>query len=384
MNVKHIAIVITGLGPGGAEGVLAQLARHWIEIGWRVTVISFDRPEDPVFHDFPRQAELVRLGRPAARGKIAGAASVLRRAIRLRNAIKQHKPKVVLSFLTKNNLLALVATLWMKLPVVCSERNNPERQDAHALWNRLLRLAYRRAALIVCQTRGVTRCLPGAVRHRVVVIPNPIPIRANPTQSRKISRIAAVGRLTHQKGFDILLAAFAGLHDRFSGWHLDVWGEGEEYRALDQLIRNYGLEGKATLRGTSERPGSWIEETDIFVLPSRYEGFPNVLAEAMVAGIPVVSAKCDFGPGEIITHDRDGLLVAPEDPDALAQGLGRLMKDAGLRERMGRRAAQSARRYAPDAILPKWDMALSLVMDVPAQSSSRSYVDGAMLGELAE
>jgi glycosyltransferase involved in cell wall biosynthesis len=362
---KHIAIVISGLGAGGAEIVVSQVARHWIAQGHRVSILAFDTPEDPIFHPMPEGAEIHRLGLIPAQRRFGAYVSISRKLIRLRRVIALDRPDVVVSFLTKNNLLAMVATSGKSIPVICSERNNPERQHAHPFWNAALRLGYRKAALIVCQTKAVRRCFHPAVRPKIRVIPNPIRSSDSPRKTSDPPRIVAVGRLTHQKGFDILLAAFALLHQKFPQWQLDIWGEGADRPALEELIRTHGLERRAALRGMSPRPGSWVEAADIFVLSSRYEGFGNVLGEAMAAGLPVVSTFCDFGPDEIVTHGYDGLLVATENPPALAQGMARLMDDVQLRERLGRAAAIAARRFAPENILPLWDDALAHVTRSP-------------------
>lgn len=384
MTGKHIAIVISGLGAGGAEVVVAQVVRHWIAQGHRVSILAFDTPDDPIFHPMPEGAEIRRLGLFPAQKRCGAHVSVLRKLIRLRRVIGRDKPDMVVSFLTKNNLLALIATAGKSIPVICSERNNPERQHTRPLWNATLRLGYRRAALIICQTKAVTRCFPVAVRSKIRVISNPIRSPGLPGERSEPSRIVAVGRLTHQKGFDILLAAFALLHRKFTEWQLDIWGEGADRPALEELIRTHGLEGRAALRGVSPRPGSWVEGADIFVLSSRYEGFANVLGEAMAAGLPVVSTRCDFGPEEIVAHEYDGLLVAAENPLALAQGLARLMSDAGLRDRLGRAAAIAALRYAPENILHQWDDALAEVTGGSSANGAQYHMAENGVAEAAE
>lgn len=355
MTPKHIAIIITGLGSGGAEIVVSQVASHWLAKGHRVSIITFDTPSDPIYHPMPETASIHRLGLLPAERRFGAYWSVARRLLRLRQTIGCEKPDIIVSFLTKNNLLALIATLGRGIPVVCSERNNPERQHAHPFWNSALQFGYRRAALIVCQTDAVKRCFLPPVRRKIRVIANPIRNPGQPGERGYPHRLVAVGRLTYQKGFDTLLAAFGLLHRKFADWQLEIWGEGADRPQLEELIVSHGLQGKALLRGVSPRPGSWVEGADIFVLSSRYEGFGNVLGEAMAAGLAVVSTRCDFGPPEIVDHERDGLLVDSEDPFALAQGLARLMSDPPLRERLGRTAAISAGRFAPAKIMSQWD-----------------------------
>lgn len=314
-----------------------------------MTVISFDAPDDPIYHPLPEQVDLVRLDCGGG-----GIGAVLRKAWRLRKVLEELQPDVLLSFLTKNNLLAAISGMGLRHRWAACERNNPEMQQAHPLWNRMLRHAYRRSDAIVCQTQAVKRCFPVKLRDRLVVINNPVETpQFVPAQGTR--RIAGVGRLDRQKGFDILIAAFARVATRHSDWHLDIWGSGPEHDALQALIASRGLEGRVSLRGTSEQPGGWIKDTDIFVLSSRYEGFPNVLGEAMAAGLPVIATRCDFGPEEMMHNDVSGLLVPVEQVGQLAGAMERLVSHAPLRERLGEGARQAAQAYSPPEILPKWD-----------------------------
>ncbi|WP_395327348.1 glycosyltransferase family 4 protein [Novosphingobium sp. BL-8H] len=351
----HIAILASGLGAGGAEQVIAQLARHWCAAGHRVTVIAFDEPGDPVYHRLPAEAALRRLGNHA------GARGVADRVLALRRELAELRPAILCSFLTKNNLIAALATIGTDTRLICAERNNPERQDVHPLWNRGLGLLYRRADAIVCQTDAVRRCFPVAVRRRLVTIPNPVAAPDVFPSHNDARRICAVGRLNHQKGFDVLLRAFALIAPRYPGWTLTIRGEGPDRAALETGIAAHSLEERVRLPGLSAVPRGWVAECDLFVLSSRYEGFPNALAEAMAAGLPVISARCDFGPADMVEHGRTGLLVAPDDPQALADALEEMIENRAARERIGAAAAQAMARFAPQHVLGRWDQLLAAV-----------------------
>lgn len=352
----HVAILVSGLGAGGAEQVIAQIARHWCTAGHKVSVIAFDRPQDSIFHPLPQSVALHRLDLRA--GKVGAA----RRIAGVRRIVLKQRPDVLVSFLTKNNVIAALATLGTDTRLVCAERNNPERQDTHPAWSGALNLLYRRADAIVCQTAAVRRCFPAAVRRRLVTIPNPVPAPDVLPPAEQAMRVVAVGRLTHQKGFDLLLGAFAGIAARFPQWRLTIRGDGPDRDALERTVAELGLQGLVALPGTSAVPRGWIDEGDIFVMPSRYEGFPNVLGEAMAAGLPVVAADCDFGPAEMVENGVTGLLVVPEDIDALGDAMAAMMADEAMRRRLGAAAAQAMIRYAPERVLAQWDRLLMRVL----------------------
>lgn len=357
MPSHHISILTTGLGAGGAERVIAQLAAHWCDTPYRLTIITFDHADDDVFHPLPANVAIERLGDASGSGLIGA----IHKVFALRKALRRDPPDLLVSFLTKNNLLAAIASIGVPTGLVCCERNNPERQKVHPLWNLFLPAAYRRADAIVCQTEGVKRCFPASVADRLVVIPNPFARidRTAPTTNGKT--ICAVGRLTDQKGFDLLIDAFSRVLPDFPGWKLNIWGSGNDLPTLEQQVLDLGLSESVFLLGISPRPGGWLDNADLFVLSSRYEGFPNALGEAMAAGLPIVATACDFGPAEMLEHGKSGWLVRNEDPAALADGLKQLMSDDALRARLGDGAAKAVERYAPTVVFRQWD---SLVRDL--------------------
>ncbi|MGB3797450.1 MAG: glycosyltransferase family 4 protein [Alteraurantiacibacter sp.] len=346
--------VISGLGAGGAERVISQIADHWNARGVTVEIASFDRPGDPEFHHFGSEIIRHRIG-----SETTGKLSKLTNLRNLRGLLTTSRPDVVVSFLTKNNLLALIATAGLPIPVICCERNNPERQEKHPAWNRLLALAYRRAKLIICQTDTVKRCFSSSVQDRLRVIPNPVSAWSQAREPADAHRIVAVGRLTEQKGFDVLLDAFSQLGPEAEDWQLDIFGEGPQREALETQIARLKIERRVTLMGNSATPGGWVENAGLFVLSSRYEGFPNVLGEAMAAGLPVVATRCDFGPEEMIEDGQSGLLVQPENPAALARALQQCIEDRPMRKRLGSRAAEAVTEFAPPRILRQWDAVLA-------------------------
>lgn len=355
--IAKVTFVISGLGAGGAERVISQIAAHWNDRGITVEIASFDAPGDPEFHHFRPGIVRHRLGANTT-GKARGRLAKLDNLHNLRRLLKRSRPDVVVSFLTKNNLLALIATTGLTIPVICCERNNPERQEKHPAWNRLLAIAYRRARLIICQTDAVKRCFSPSVQDRLRVIPNPISAWPQERGPSLPPRIVAVGRLTEQKGFDVLLDAFAAIEPAAAGWQLDIYGEGPQRSALEAQITRLGIADSVQLMGNSVTPGGWVEHADLFVLSSRYEGFPNVLGEAMAAGLPVIATRCDFGPAEMIESGRSGLLVDPEDPNSLAKALHRCIEDTGLREQLGKQAKQATGAFSPARVMREWDAVL--------------------------
>jgi glycosyltransferase involved in cell wall biosynthesis len=341
------------MGAGGTERVVSVLANAWIDNGWDVTIVSFEPGEAKTYHPLDARICQKRIDHgPRRIGKWHSIGRTLRRIKDLRTVIRRDRPDLVISFLTKINVCTLLASLNLKVPVVVCERNNPVRQEAHGLWWHLHRQLSRRAMLVL-QTEASRTVLAQTRKQRVCTIPNPVETspEANPSAANKI---VAVGRLVPQKGFDLLLRAFAKIADDWPDWTLVIWGEGPLREELERERDRLGLRDRVEFPGLSSQPLGWLDSGSIFVLASLYEGFPNVLAEAMAAGLPVISFDCSWGPREMIIPEQDGLLVPTGDVDALARSIGTLIADPELRDRLGAAARQNVRRFSKRRIVDQW------------------------------
>jgi len=194
----------------------------------------------------------------------------------------------------------------------------------------------------------------------VFVIPNGVrvPAATDSAPEQAGPTILAMGRLSPEKGFDLLLQAFAQLAGRNSDWTLAIAGEGPRRSMLEQQIAHLGLSDRVRLLGWVSQPHRLMRQARLFVLSSRYEGFPVALLEAMACGLPAVSFDCDSGPREIIRHELDGLLVPPGDVSALAGSIERLLRDDALRATLAHHARDVAQRFSQESFAAKWEEVL--------------------------
>ena len=191
----------------------------------------------------------------------------------------------------------------------------------------------------------------------VTVIPNPITIevKSEEVKSEKCSkRIVTIGRYAYQKGYDLLLQAWSEVEKHYPDWFLDIYGQGDQ-TSYRQLMADLGIDtNRCHLNDPVEDVVDVYQNSSVFVLSSRFEGFGMVLVEAMACGLPAVSFDCPAGPDEIITDGYDGLLVPAGDVHTLAEKLNMLMADEDLRHRLARQARQSAQRYDMASIAKQW------------------------------
>ena len=206
---------------------------------------------------------------------------------------------------------------------------------------------------------GRPRRLPrelAAAPTRVVQIPNAVPpLDGGPPAALDAPTVIAAGRLTRQKGFDLLIRAWEPLAGRHPEWRLRIHGSGQERDALQHQIDAAELGEAVTLAGPTKRLGAAFAEASIFALSSRFEGFGMVLVEAMGKGLPVVAFDCPRGPADIVTPGHDGLLVPAQDVAGLTAALEQLITDPARRRAYGEAALGTAQAYLPAEIGGRWE-----------------------------
>jgi glycosyltransferase involved in cell wall biosynthesis len=370
----RICFYIGQLCAAGAERVLSLLANELAAEGCHVVILTLESSQEKPFYELSpsievRQLDLAR----ESRSLFSALANNLHRVRRLRQAIREARPDVVISFIDKANILSVLATRGLGIPIIISERTDPSKRSLGGYWTLLRDLAYPRADLLVCQSRAVLEWFPRKVRDRGTVIPNPVfpapPPGVQAPAGPRPRRVASMGRLFPVKGFDVLLEAFALAGRDSEGWELVIWGRGPDREALEQQARELGISGSVHFMGVTDQPFEALYSADLFVLPSRAEGFPNALVEAMACRRPVIAT--DFGGAvrDIIREDVDGLLVPSEDPAALAAAMVRLMRDPAERERLAARAPEVVERFSRERVFAQWRQAIQGVLRPAARRS---------------
>lgn len=362
----RIAAVASTLSGGGAARALVQVCDHWAGQDREVALVTLDEPEED-FYTLAPGIRRVGLGLRSPSGWLGEAIlQNLRRATALRRTLVRFDPEVVVAVDQRTDALAVLAVTGLGLPVAVWKQIDPRRMPLSPGWRLLRRLAYRRADRLVVQ---VDRLRPWAGRftaeRRIRVIPNPAP-SSRPVRvprpsggdqgaADRGSTVLGVGRLAPQKGFDRLIDAFARAAAGRPAWRLVILGEGSEREALEARAAARGVEDRVELPGQTPDVEAYYGSADLFVLSSRFEGFPNVLLEAMVAGLPVIAFDCPTGPREIIRDRVDGVLVPDSDVDELARWMERVMDDPVLRARLAERAPEAGERFGVERIGRLWD-----------------------------
>jgi len=379
-----LVLVIPSLSGGGAERVAQLLSGGLVRAGHEVTVVTTtSRPDFYALAPGSRRVRTDVTSQPPGnavsfRAALGTIARVPKGLLELRRAILSAEPDVVIAFMEHANVLTL-ALVGSRVPVVATEHSDPAQTPLGLGWRALRRLTYRRARLIVSVSQGVDAWFDWLPKARRRVIHNPVDTSHDVTGTTPVSGngpyIAAMGRLTTQKGFDLLLAAFAIAAPARPSWRLVIIGDGPDAEKLLQQSRRLGIEDRVEFLGTLSQPFETLRGSELFVLSSRWEGFGNVLAEALSCGVPVVSFDCPSGPAEIVRPDTNGVLVPPQDTEGLAQAIGRLMGDPIRRRRLADAAPASVVHLSLKQIVAQWEAELHSVVGSSVATSQQERAD---------
>jgi glycosyltransferase involved in cell wall biosynthesis len=360
---KRILFVIPSPAGGGAERVVCLLANHLIS-KYVVTVVFFKPPSTAERSLLDPSVAVLDLGKDSRW-------DILNMVRRLRAIYLHTRPHAVMSFLDFTNIMAVCAALGLKrnFRLIVNERNFPLKHLAGSRFGQvklvLLRWAYNRADLVLCNSRQTKNSLE---RH-FKIPPSKIDVVYNPISINEIQRrlrepipedysgrfIIGVGRLNRQKRFDLLIKAYAEFKrtDK-NNVKLVILGEGNLKEELTSLAQSLCLEKDIFFLGYKSNPYVWIAKAELFVLASDYEGFPNVILEAMACRTPVISTDCLSGPNEIITNGLNGILVPTDSPSRLAERITELMANDSLRESLAKEGSLRIKDFAVESLLPKY------------------------------
>ncbi len=292
----------------------------------------------------------------------------MQRVKRLRAAIGQADYDVVLSFCDATNLLVLLATRGMRHRprIVVSERSDPAHQSLGRLREWLRERLYPQADAVVCLSENVAATLNQRMKANTLVIESAVePPPPGYTELRAAKRVTspirliAIGRLEREKGFDRLLDALAEITREADSpaWTLKILGDGNELQDLETLARKHPLSDHVEFSGWVDSVWPYLAESDVLVLPSRYEGFPSALLEAMAGGLTVLAVDAGGGVRSAIQHGENGWLVDNK-TTALTTGLRTILNDASLRARLSATAPQTISQFGWDPMVDAYERVL--------------------------
>lgn len=373
MSRRRVCFVLPSLNGGGAERAAVQVLNGLDAAAWDRSMFLFER-RGPYLADLDPRIDLQSAADPSRVGRWRG----------FRDHVRQTQPHVVMAFLSFASALTAARAAGAGTKVVFNQQTpiSAFLTDAdyqwRAGWRRLAftagsRIVYRAADLVVATSRGVADDLTrnfGVSPDAIRVLPNPVDLDAvrsrasePPAQGEQLRNgepvVVAAGRLADAKNYPLLIDAFAQLRQSIPA-RLFILGRGELEPVLRKQVDDRGLGSAVSFLGFQSNPWKFIAQADVFALSSHYEGFGNVLIEAMTLGVPVV-ATTSAGTRDIVESERNGLLVHSHTAEAFASALRRILEDAELRGAMSRAALHASERFAAPRVIAEYHSVLEEV-----------------------
>lgn len=358
----HLTLVISSLNSGGAERVLSELANHWIETH-KVSIVTLSPSNSKPFYPLHKDVNVIHLNQTNTRptSLFTRLANIVKRVFLLRSTLKTLSPDLVISFVDIMNITTLLASLGLKIPIIISERIDPSHHPLPWIYKWLRLKTYPLSQKLIVQTLSAASYFPDHFKHFLTVIPNPVKSQLKTAPFREHAKfLISIGRLTSQKDHKTLILAFSNLIKIHKDLTLTIYGEGEERRNLEMLIEDLKLANKVFLRGTTKNISSVLMKSDLFIFPSRYEGFPNALCEAMAMGLPVIASNCS-GNKDIIREGIDGRLFPVGNVEVLTQVILEVLQDTAQRKKLSHNAKTVIQRFNASHIFSLWDNILSTI-----------------------
>lgn len=353
----RIAFLLPNFSGGGIARVAAMLSNEWATLGHDVHVATFEHqgaesayPLDPA------------IGRHFLGGDRANVSALkflsvnARRAFRAYRFLERTRPDVLVTHSTEAGIIGTLAGAVGQVPVIIYEANNPTLHREG--WKRevLRKVCFKLGRTCVVQTRIAADWYRSHLGIEARIVANPIDLRVfgRPRDAVAQNTIIAVGRLEHQKGFDLLLDAVAALPSSYDDWTLTILGEGSCRPQLEDKIRELALADRVFLPGAVRDVGDWLSKAEIYVHPARFEGLPNSMLEAMASGVCVVATPCGGVSAEVLESGKCGIVCDSTDAVALTRALQAAMDNPMVRSERGALAQAAVRKFSTANVAEIW------------------------------
>lgn len=349
---------------GGAERVFCNVCSGLVARGHQVMIITFDASAtNPFYYLDPRISRLT-LAEGSAINK-ATIAEVFIRMMSLRKIIALEKPNAVVGFMHSSYVILAFALLGTRAPLIGSEHTVREYYQKHSFQYFLVAVGGIFLDKLTVLSKNVLDSYPFFLRSKMIVVPNPIEAATHLSsigENKNAYTLLSVGRLEESKDQSTLIKSFSLLADEFPKWHLRIVGDGPMFRDLQKLVKDLRLESQISMPGFVKNIRSEYESAELFVIPSRFEAFGLVTAEAMSHGIPVIGFSDCPGTNELIDSFESGVLIDPEGDRvaSLASGLGEIMANPLLRYRLGSAGRKKIQELpSHDDVCDVWEKLIS-------------------------
>lgn len=351
----RIALYTSKMNDGGAERTMANIANYMVSCGHEVIVVTTYLNDD----EYELDNRIKRVISEPAADMLQGnrVHNFISRFTTLRNVWKTEKPDVIFSYLGKNNLMAVGTSRGLRVSTAVGVVATPSEEYYTKMQAFLAKFLFRYADGVVLQTKASMDFFPKAVLKKAVILKNPTSkeFDLERYEGERDKVIVSVGRVDENKNHELIIDAFANIAKDYPDYQLVIYGDGDLRQPLINKVNEMGLSSQIKLPGRISNVAEHIKKATVFVLSSNTEGSPNVLIEAMMLGLPVISTDCPCGgPAELIADGVNGLLTPVGNVKNMQDCLQKILSNLHFAEQIGRAASGTRAIYSPKIVLEEW------------------------------
>lgn len=363
MNSKKIMFYISSLAKGGAQRVILNLTESLLAKGHQVTIVTTAIVENE--YELPLGGGRIISDIQEEEITSNRITNLKKRFCKLRHIWKSENPDVIISFIGKNNFMAILTAWGLKIPVVTSVRGDPNEEYYSKMTKFLAKTLMGKSSGIVLQTPDAKEYFPGWMHKKAVILENPLNpefIEEYYTGGRE-REIVSVGRIDSNKNQKLIIDAFYKIAEEFSDVKLVLYGDGEDRTKLIDYVKSGPYEERIVLPGAVSNVKERIRKSKLFVLSSNTEGMPNALMEALALGIPCISTDCPCGgPRMLMEGKENGILVPVGDSKKMAEAMRTILRDDELWQKYSKNAYKITEELNPSIVNDKWEQYLYSIM----------------------
>lgn len=358
MRNNKIVLVIASLRGGGAERVLVDMANYWNSDNKKVFIITFDGDNDQNFYKLDKGITLINQNTVYSKNYAKNFFINLKRIFWLRKKIKEINSASIISFITSTNILCIISAAFLPVRLIVSERTDPSKNNEIGIFVKILRLIfYHFSHSIIVQNEVIKKWFNDKYFQNVFVIPNSIRL-LKPHFNEKENLIVSFGRLSEEKGFDVLINAFNLIVSKMPNWKIFIFGDGVLKNNLLTLINDLGLENNIFIFNRTDDVEYWLSKAKFVVQPSLYEGMPNIILESMSLGSVVIASST--GAEQVIKNKENGLVFPVKDYVKLSEIIYNLSLNENYINSMSSNASKIRDVYSQGKIMLLWNKVIKV------------------------
>lgn len=345
-----ISFVIGRIKGGGAERVVCNLANCFVELNCSVEIVTFHSGES---YGLDERIKIYNLDKKQEINKFF---SKIKKYFSLKKYMSHTSSDIIVAFLPVEICLCSHFRKCTNAKLVISERNDPSTYPR--IIKRLLKYYAARVDGMVFQTEDAKSWYKDVKIKNTDVIQNPLPkgfVSRATVRRNQNGDIVGIGRLSEQKNWELLINAYSRLAPQYQRNNLVIYGEGEKKQELEMLCKMLKIENKVEFPGFVDNIQEVLENASMFILPSKYEGLPNALVEAMALGVPCIATDCPVGgPRSLIKSGVNGILINNNSVEQLSDSIQKFIENDSFADLCGKNALGISKRLDPVFIANKW------------------------------